>query len=219
MITHFYIYMTTNVLNGHRYIGKRQCRCDIEDDNYLGSGSALRNAIKKHGKDNFKKDILEICSDAQHCDEREKYWISLYDAVHDKTFYNIAAGGEGGNTYEGLSAEELQRISEIKSQKSKGENNPRYRANVTAEIREKISAGVKRHYQETGLSPTSGKFGALNKLSKKIWCIELNRLFDGIREASRIMNIPMPNLIRSLKSNGHYSAGKDNGKRLHWIYA
>jgi group I intron endonuclease len=214
----YYIYITTNLINQKKYIGKRKCTCDVKQDTYIGSGKILRSAIKKYGKENFIKNILEVCETEEICNEREKYWIAFYNAPYSDEFYNIALGGEGGNTYAGLNAEELKRISQIKSNKSSGENNPRYKAVVTAETRDRISQGVKDHYLKTGRSSTSGKFGKENKLSIPIFCIELNQIFYGIREASRVLNIPQPNIIRSLKSSGKYSAGKIDGNKLHWIY-
>lgn len=214
----YYIYITTNLINQKKYIGKRKCKCDIDRDTYIGSGKILKSAIKKYGKENFVKDILEICENEEVCNEREKYWIAFYNAVHNDEFYNIASGGEGGDTYAGLSDEELARIRQIKSAKSSGENNPRYGAIVTIETRDKISQGVREHCLKTGKSSTSGKFGKDNKLSIPIFCVELNQIFYGIREASRMLNIPMPNIIRSLKSSGKYSAGKIDDKKLHWLY-
>lgn len=214
----YYIYMTINLINNKKYIGKRKCKCDINQDEYLGSGKVLKQAIKKYGKENFIKRILEICDNKNICDEREKYWIALYDATHSDEFYNIASGGEGGNTYAGLSDEELKRIRKIKSEKSKGEHNPRYGAIITTETRERLSRGVREHYLKTGKGPTSGRFGKDNKLSIPIYCPELNKMFYGIREASRILNIPEPNIIRSLKSDGKYTAGKNGDEKLHWFY-
>lgn len=214
----YYIYMTTNLINNKKYIGKRKCKCEIDQDEYLGSGKILKYAIKKYGQKNFSKEILEICEDEAKCNEREKYWISLYDASHNENFYNIALGGDGGNTYEGLNNEELDRIRKIKSEQSKGENNPRYGVAVSRETREKQSRKTRAHYLKTGKGPTSGKFGKNNKLSMSIYCPELNKIFDGIREASRILNIPEPNIIRALKSNGKFTAGKNEDKRLHWFY-
>lgn len=214
----YYIYMTTNLINQKKYIGKRKCKCNIEQDSYLGSGKILKNAMQKYGKENFVKHILEVCDDEKTCNEREKYWISFYNASYSDEFYNIASGGEGGNTYAGLSEEELDRIKHIKSEKSSGKNNPRYGATVTTETRDRISRGVKEHYVKTGQNSTFGKFGKDNKLSIPIYCHELNQVFYGIRDASRILNIPLPNIIRSLKSSGRYSAGKIDGKKLHWIY-
>lgn len=214
----YYIYITTNLINQKKYIGKRKCKCDIAQDTYLGSGKILQSAIKKYGKENFAKNILEVCDSEEICNEREKYWIAFYNASYNDDFYNIASGGEGGNTYAGLSDEELERIRQIKSEKSSGENNPRYKALVTTETKERISHGVREHYLQTGRSPTSEKLGKDNKLSMLIFCIELNQMFYGIGDASRMLDIPKPNIIRSLKSAGKYSAGKINGEKLHWIY-
>ena len=86
------IYKTTNLINGRFYIGKQ-----IDDDiEYLGSGKILRLAIKKYGKDNFKKEILEICN-SDELDEREKYWINYYNAADGNDGYNITTGGNGGD--------------------------------------------------------------------------------------------------------------------------
>jgi len=79
------VYKTTNLLNNKSYIGK-----DMHNNaNYLGSGKALINAIKKYGKDNFKKEIIEECNDTIHLAEREEYWIKFFNAVEDSNYYNI----------------------------------------------------------------------------------------------------------------------------------
>ena len=67
-----YIYLTTNLVNGKKYIG--QHNGSIKDD-YLGSGVLLVKAIKKYGKENFKKEILEE-RDITELDEKEKYWTT-----------------------------------------------------------------------------------------------------------------------------------------------
>jgi hypothetical protein len=54
--------MTTNLVNGKRYIG----RDSNNKPHYYGSGTAIKKALKKYGKHNFKKEILE------HCDNTEK---------------------------------------------------------------------------------------------------------------------------------------------------
>lgn len=214
----FYIYMTTNQINNHKYIGKRHCKCPIEDDTYLGSGRAITNAIKKYGKEHFKREVLEVCADEAECNIREKYWIEFFNAVNDDGFYNIASGGEGGNTYAGLTSEELNRIKAIKSEQTSGKNNPRYNVPVTQETRLKMSKALKQLYSKKENCSRYGKFGADNPCSKRIKCIELDREFIGIRQAAREMNIPSPNITRALGDPTRYSAGKYDGKRLHWIY-
>ena len=87
------IYCTTNLINGKKYIGldKRNC------SSYLGSGIHLKRAIRKYGKENFKKQILEHCNSLENLIEAEKYWIDYFGAVKSDQFYNIASGGDGGN--------------------------------------------------------------------------------------------------------------------------
>lgn len=127
-----YVYETTNLINGKKYIGKRSCKCAIEEDKYMGSGILISKSIKKYGKENFRKDILEICNSEDMAFEREKYWIKHYNAVESREFYNIKDGGEG-NTREDalrnlakLTPEQIRERSRKLSIANKGENNSMY---------------------------------------------------------------------------------------------
>jgi len=53
----YYIYLTTNLINNKKYIGKHFGELE---DGYLGSGLLLQRAIEKYGKENFSKQILYI---------------------------------------------------------------------------------------------------------------------------------------------------------------
>lgn len=87
------IYKTTNLRNGKIYIGKDK----VNNPSYLGSGVILSQAIAKYGRDSFKKETLEECSDSI-INERERYWISTLDSTNKNIGYNIAVGGTGGDT-------------------------------------------------------------------------------------------------------------------------
>lgn len=65
----YYIYITTNKINGKKYIGQHKGK---PDDNYLGSGINLIKAIKKYGKENFFKEILCFCETREEADIKEK---------------------------------------------------------------------------------------------------------------------------------------------------
>ena len=91
----YYVYKTTNIINGKFYIGKRHYR-KKDEKWYLGSGIYLNRAIKKYGRENFKKEIIEWCSSSEEVNNKERFWIAKLDALNPKIAYNIASGGDGG---------------------------------------------------------------------------------------------------------------------------
>ena len=93
-----FIYITTNHINGMKYIGQKKYDKKGNWKKYLGSGIHLKRAIDKYGIDNFSREIIEECNSKKLLDEKEKYWISYYNAVDSNKFYNLAAGGDGGRT-------------------------------------------------------------------------------------------------------------------------
>lgn len=91
-----YIYETTNLVNGKKYIG--QHKSNKFDNWYLGSGVILKKAIKKYGKENFRTRIIEkINTNKDDLNNREIYWIEYYNAVKSKKYYNNSCGGEERN--------------------------------------------------------------------------------------------------------------------------
>ena len=54
-ISVYYVYEITNKINNKKYIGKHTAR--LINNKYYGSGLAIKRAIKKYGKENFKKEI------------------------------------------------------------------------------------------------------------------------------------------------------------------
>lgn len=89
----YYIYLTTNLVNGKKYIGQHYG--DI-NDKYLGSGVAFTRALNKYGKENFQKEILEVTT-KDKVNEREQYYINLYNAFLSDEYYNLTPGGESLN--------------------------------------------------------------------------------------------------------------------------
>lgn len=94
---HYIIYKTTNKVNNKFYVGQHQT--ENLNDSYLGSGLLLSRAIKKYGIENFEREILEECDNKHLMNEREKFWIERFDARNKDIGYNIAFGGEGGDTW------------------------------------------------------------------------------------------------------------------------
>lgn len=84
------IYKTTNLINNKIYVGQDS----KNNPNYYGSGKILKAAIKKYGKINFKKEILEHCRTRDELNDCEKYWICELESQNPNIGYNITAGGE-----------------------------------------------------------------------------------------------------------------------------
>ncbi len=95
-ITYGYIYLTQNNINGKLYVG--QHKSEEYDPQYLGSGKILKRAIRKYGSDNFSQTILETCMSKEELDNRERYWIGIYKNLSPDNSYNLAKGGDGGDT-------------------------------------------------------------------------------------------------------------------------
>jgi len=92
---YYYLYKITNLLNDMIYIGVHSTN-NIDDD-YFGSGKLLNYAIKKYGKENFKKEILEYFETAEQMFEREKNLVDL-EFVKNSMTYNIKEGGCGNSS-------------------------------------------------------------------------------------------------------------------------
>jgi hypothetical protein len=88
------IYKITNLINNKIYIGK-----DVScDKNYYGSGVFIKQSINRHGKENFTKEIIDVCDNHDDLCIKEKFWISYYKE-NGFVLYNITEGGEGGDTW------------------------------------------------------------------------------------------------------------------------
>jgi len=93
---HYLIYKITNNLNNKIYVGKHKTE-DINDE-YFGSGLLLGRAVEKHGKENFKKEIIIECSSEQEMNQKEIDIVDEDFIARDDT-YNIMLGGQGGWDY------------------------------------------------------------------------------------------------------------------------
>tara|TARA_B110000977_G_C10792855_1_gene383139 strand:+ start:31 stop:552 length:522 start_codon:yes stop_codon:yes gene_type:complete len=97
------LYKTTNNLSGKYYFGVH----NLSDPTYLGSGEALKKAIKKYGTKNFTREVIsefENPEDAFFCESLlvDKEMISRKDC------YNMKIGGFGGACSE-ESAEKIRK--------------------------------------------------------------------------------------------------------------
>ena len=92
------MYKIVNKLSGKQYIGVRKTKNLPNTDNYMGSGIAIKSAIKKYGIYNFEKIILETFETEQAMYNKESLVVDLRFILQEDT-YNIALGGLGGDRW------------------------------------------------------------------------------------------------------------------------
>jgi len=124
-------YKTVNLINGHFYYGVRTLRNST--DSYLGSGLRLKEAIKKHGRENFiREDLIEF----ETFQEALKWEQDILtdDLIKSKECYNLKPGGAGGS------------LPWTEEQKVEHKEHGNYKK--TSQTRKKLSEAAKRRFSE-----------------------------------------------------------------------
>ena len=242
-----FIYITTNMINGKRYIGQKKF-CKYWN-NYLGSGRYLQKAIKKYGKENFSRIIVAIGYSKEELDKLEMEFIKNHNAYKSCDFYNIAKGGEGGNTYAGKSRREIEeigkKISESNKGKLSGQKNPNFGIRRTRELNgmygkhhskyTKLKMSKDRKGKYLGINnnfygrqhtmETKKLFSRLrskgnNPKAKKVICITTGKVFNCMVDGAEYYKIKNSTDIGACCRGKQKSAGKHpiTGEKLIWKY-
>jgi hypothetical protein len=170
-----HIYLVTNNLNGKQYVGQ------TIDTRKIGHGMLIRQAYKKHGKENFVYE--EICSgisDRQTLNFMERFWIKVMDS-RSPNGYNIEEGGSDKGEVAESTRQKLKEINtgkiipeEIKikiSESMKGSKNHFYGKTHNADAIKKIIAGnigkTFKHTEEAKEKCRQSKIGAKNPMYGK----------------------------------------------------
>jgi len=124
-----YVYISTNLVTGKQYVGDHST--DDLGDGYVGSGVRFNASVNKHGKENFKKEILEWFDTKQDAFDAQEKWINEYNTLYPNG-YNLSPKG-GHNVGGCFSDETLEKL-------RKGSQYVK-----TPEHIKKISDGVKRY--------------------------------------------------------------------------
>lgn len=231
----YYIYLTTNKVNGKKYIGQHYG--EIED-NYLGSGVNLAKAIKKYGKNNFSKEILHLCQSREDADKWEQYYIDLFNAVESENFYNLSYGGFGQDGWRACqdwaknnpekaakiwrkNGERLQkwRIEHPKEYEEKvlkpflnkskewRDKNPERVAEIMKLVNEKKLEWQKNNPQKHQKQVEEWRKKGSITNSQEVICITTGEIFESQSAAARFYNIPQTNISKCIRGE-RKSAGK-----------
>ena len=184
------IYCTVNKVNFKKYIGQST----KDDSNYLGSGTLLKEDIKKYGKDNFFKFILEYCKNEDELNEREKYWIAKFNASNNPLFYNIAKGGRGWGLCEKNPNYELikKKISDTKYKRFKSGEIKAWNKGRKVSEQERIRLSS----MASKLGDKNGMYGKKHSLESKIKLSETRKklMSEGLLNTHK-------GFVRSVESN------------------
>ena len=153
-MTYYYIYKITNKINHKIYYGQHTTS-DL-NDGYMGSGLAIKRAIKKYGIENFEKKILKFYNSIEELNIVEarlvnKRWL---DKNSNRT-YNLQTGGKQRQ----FLSEKSKRT--ISKRTREAMNNP--------EVKKKISDAAKGNQKWLGRKHTeeSKKKMSLNNASHR----------------------------------------------------
>lgn len=98
-----YIYIIKNTCNNKVYIGQTTLSVEERFKQHLKPSQIKRcryklyKAMEKYGKENFYVETLESDVPYDKLDEREIYYINMYDSFHNG--YNSTQGGDTKTIY------------------------------------------------------------------------------------------------------------------------
>lgn len=90
--TKYIVFKTVNKINGNFYIGMH--KSDDYDDGYLGSGTRFKLALKKYGRESFKRYVIFASLSKEEAAAKEMEIISEF--LGNSECYNISPGGQTG---------------------------------------------------------------------------------------------------------------------------
>jgi len=200
-----FIYLTSNKINGKKYIG--MCK-NTHREKYIGSGKLLKQAIKKYGKENFDRVVLQECKTLEELSQSEIYWIEFYNAVEDSSFYNLTYGGFGGNSdylkeyWSHLNKEERKVCRNWSKKSMVGFNNPMYGKKHTEETKTLIgSKSINRNWNKPN------HFGVNNPNAKKV-LIESStekKYYDCLKDFCNEFKIAPYSTLKTIARVGRFS--------------
>jgi group I intron endonuclease len=175
-----FVYLVKNLISNKLYLGKHST--DNLNDGYIGSGVLINKAIKKYGKENFQREIIQFYNTSKEAYKLELLLSKSVDIVDNHLFYNLKFGGDGcgpgeENSFYGKhhSEETKQKISKANKGRKyediefrKRLSNLRKKENLSEETLKKKSESIlgcknpfynKHHSQETKDLISKSKIG------------------------------------------------------------
>jgi len=91
----YFVYITTNLINGKQYVGDHHAINLSNDNYYIGSGKLISKAIKKYKRENFNRKILEIFNTKKEAFNAQEKYIIEYNTLIPNGYNISPTGGLG----------------------------------------------------------------------------------------------------------------------------
>lgn len=192
------IYGIYNHVNNKIYIGQTNQGYIKRFKQHLcpkDGSPALRNAIKKYGRDSFSCELLDVAETRESANAKEKMWIYLLQTFKPENGYNLSMGGVIGD----FNAETRKKMSESK----RGARNSFYGKHHSEETRRKMSSAKKGLY-------IRGK----HPKAKKVRCVETGKIYDCVIDAQEDTGANAHHIGTVANGGGRKMAG---GFKWEWV--
>jgi group I intron endonuclease len=175
-----------------------------------GSGVAIKAAMSKYGKGNFKKDILCFCKSESELNEMEIEWISKLGSFGNG--YNMTKGGEGKLGRKPTKSEiEKARESRLLFYK----NNPEIKITLSRLAQQRVGVRnpfygkklTKPHIEKMTKARIAAISGGNNPSATKVKCKDSGVIYNTAKEAAKAVGLKHSTTILKAAKGQRNSAG------------
>ncbi len=206
------VYQHINKINGKVYIGitiqKPEQRWGNNGCNYKSSPH-FYSAIQKYGWNNFEHNILFQGLTKEEACLKEQELIKHYNSMNRNFGYNSTSGGEAFV----MNEETKQKISQALMGNKNGAGHPcleekkkriseaQKGREFTEEHKKKLSEAAKKRHVPCS-EEKKKKLSQSYPHKRKVYCEELDTVFESIQECSRQLSIPATNISKLCNGKG-----------------
>ena len=187
---------------------KPETRWGVNGCNYKSSPH-FYSAIQKYGWDNFEHNILfENLSKEEAC-LKEQELISKFNSINREFGYNSTSGGENFT----MNEETKQKISKAmmgnqnglghpcSEEKKKKISDAQKEREFTEEHKQKLSEAAKTRHVPCS-EEKKKKLSQSYPNKKKVYCEELDTVYESVQECGRQLGIPATNISKLCNGRG-----------------
>ena len=235
------IYCAYNKINGKRYVGQTKDPLKKRISGHYSSPNCIyfHRALLKYQMDDWDWKIIDYADNQEELDAKESFWIRFFDLRNPKLGYNLTDGGQGSSGV--IITEEHKRRTRESMLKAVGNNysSPKQspycpvKCIETNEIFTSYSAAARAYnvgmayIRTAALNPERTvkglhweKLTGVEKLKGcpyAIYCVELNKAYENIRQARVEDRFHEGNLSKALKIGNPYEEKHYAGYTFLWI--